>query len=268
MSVQSGILKYHDNEIHCLRTGNGPKVIIAFHGFGQVAAAFMPLSRHLPDDYTLVAIDLPGHGRSNWKDKYMRKKDLMAVVEGIKNDFAVERFSLLGNSIGSRVCLNIAEQQPNWVDKMVLLAPDGLDKNRWYRLATRNILGKAIFKSVLNKPEMWLKLLNPLQRYKIIAPSRFRFIQHYLSDTAAREKAAYVWPVTSKLVTHPDVVKWRLNKYKVGVDIFIGKHDPLFPVSYAEHFTRRLKMAHIHLLDCGHNVLTEQNIPLIAGVFK
>src|SRR6218665_4013843 len=156
MVPQSGILKYKDNEIHCLRMGEGSKLLIAFHGFGNEAQLFIPLASALATEYTTVSIDLPGHGLTRWQDPYFGKKDLMAIIQGIKNDFAVEKFSLLGFSLGGRICLNIAEQQPNGIVRLVLLAPDGLEKNFWYHVATRNVFGKMIFRKMMKQPEQWL----------------------------------------------------------------------------------------------------------------
>lgn len=247
--------------------GGGSKVLIAFHGFGNDAAIFAPIAQLLQEAYTIVAIDLPGHGLSRWTDPYFRKKDLMAIVQGIKNDFGVEKLSLLGYSLGGRVCLNIVEQQPNWIDKLVLLAADGLEKNYWYQIATRNPIGKVIFKSMMQQPEQWLNRVDFLRKYKIIDESRFKFARINLTDEKVRHQLSYVWPVTSKLVVNIAAVKWNLNKYKIETHVFMGKHDRIFPPVQGERFVKNLKTAHLHILDSGHNLLETALLPEIQKVF-
>lgn len=264
MAAQPGLLKYKDNEIHCLRMGKGPQLLIAFHGFGNEAGVFLPLAAALEDKYTMVSIDLPGHGQTRWKDAYFTKKDLMAIIQGIKNDFGVEQFSLIGFSLGGRVCLNIAEQQPNWIDKLILLAPDGLEKNFWYQMATRNIFGKIVFKKMMAQPEQWLSRVDFLRKYKVIDESRFKFARTNLTDEKVRHQLGYVWPVTSKLVTNTTIVKWNLNKHQIETHIFMGKHDRIFPPVQGERFVKNLKTAQLHVLDTGHNLLAAAVLPEIV----
>ncbi len=243
--------------------GKGSKLLIAFHGFGNDAAIFAPIAQLLEEEYTIIAIDLPGHGLSRWTDAYFRKKDLMAIVQGIRNDFGVEKFSLLGYSLGGRVCLNIAEQQPNWIENLVLLAADGLEKNYWYQIATRNPIGKVIFKSMMQRPEQWLNRVDFLRKYKIIDESRFKFAKINLTDEKVRHQLSYVWPVTSKLVVNIAAIKWNLNKYKIETHVFMGKHDRIFPPVQGERFVKNLKTAHLHIMDSGHNLLEAALLPEI-----
>lgn len=247
--------------------GQGSKLLIAFHGFGNDAAIFMPLAAALQQEYTTIAIDLPGHGRSRWTEPYFRKKDLMAIVQGIRNDFGAEQFTLLGYSLGGRVCLNIVEQQPNWIAQLVLLAADGLEKNFWYQAATRNPLGKMIFKSMMQRPEQWLNRVDFLRRYRIIDESRFKFARINLTDPDVRHQLSYVWPVTSRLLVNIAAVKWNLNKHKILTDVFMGKHDRIFPPAQGERFLKNLKRGNLHLLDTGHNLLEPEMLPEIQKAF-
>ena len=267
MQPQSGILKYNDNEVHCLRMGKGSRLLIAFHGFGNDASLFAPLAALLQDQYTTISIDLPGHGLTRWKDPFFQKKDLMAIVQGIRNDFGTEKFSLLGFSLGGRVCLTIAELQPNWIEQMILLAPDGLEHNFWYNMATRNLIGKSIFKKVMQQPEGWLKRVDFLRKYKIIDESRFKFAKAHLTDEKIRHQLSYVWPVTSKLMVNTALVKWNLNKYKVDTQLFMGRHDRIFPPAQGERFVKKLKTAKLHILDSGHQLLAAPLLPKIAASF-
>ena len=50
--------------LHALRGGRaGAPKVLALHGWLDNAASFVPLAAHL-DDIELIALDLPGHGRS------------------------------------------------------------------------------------------------------------------------------------------------------------------------------------------------------------
>jgi len=266
MEMQSGIIGYEGSKVHILRMGHGPKLMIALHGFGNTAAIFKPIAAAFLADYTVVAIDLPGHGGTEWNSTYFLKKDLMALVQGIRNDFGTEKFTLMGFSLGGRLCLSIAELQPNWIDKLLLLAPDGLQKNFWYHMATRNLVGKRIFRQIMQDPAPWLRRVALLRRWNLIDASRFKFAQANLTDEHIRHRLSYVWPVTSKLIINPQFVKWHLRKYKVETHLFMGKHDRIFPPKQGERFIKGLKLAHLHVLNEGHNLVNEKLVTALKEV--
>lgn len=246
--------------------GTGSKLIIALHGFGNTANIFEPIATAFQDAYTLVSIDLPGHGATKWDRTYFEKNDLMAIIQGIKQEFKAEQFTLMGFSLGGRLCLNIADLQPNWIDKLILLAPDGLEKNFWYHAATRNPLGKIIFKKMMRNPEAWLRHVERLRNWKLIDASRFKFAKANLTDEKIRHQLSYVWPVTSKLVINTQLVKWHLKKHKVETHIFMGTHDRIFPPQQGERFIKGLKTATLHVLNEGHNLINETLIKELKAI--
>ena len=105
--------------------GTGKKLLIAFHGFGNNADIFQPLAEAIGSEYTTVSIDLPGHGKTNWSTRYFKKKDLMAIVQGIKNEFGVEQLSLIGYSLGAMFLAKYLNNSPlsKPVEALILIAP-------------------------------------------------------------------------------------------------------------------------------------------------
>ncbi len=267
MTPRSGIIRYQHNEIHCLSMGTGKKLLLAFHGFGSDALLFQPLSVLLEEEYTLVSVNLPGHGITRWRDKYMAPKDLMAIIQGIKNDFGATQISLIGFSLGGRVCLTIIEQQPDWIEQVVLLAPDGLKKNFWYQAATRNVLGRILFQHFLADPERWIHRFSGLQKLGLLPEAHIRLARTHLKDEQVRKQVALVWPVMSRLMPHMGKVQWNINKHKIKTDLFMGRSDKLFPPETGKSFLRNLKEnARLHILDCGHQLLHPGALKEIAAV--
>ncbi len=264
----SGFIKYEDNEVHCLRMGSGPKLLITFHGFNNDASIFEPLARQLQQEYTVVSIDLPGHGKTRWKSAYMDQKALMAIIQGIRNNFGVEQFDLAGFSLGGRVVLNILELQPNWVGTALLLAADGMQKNLWYGLATRNPVGKVLFKKIIADPQGWINKMAWLRKVNLVDESRFKFAKTKLTDDAVRHQLSYVWPVMSRLIPNINLVKWNINKYKVTTIVVMGRHDRIFPPDQGERFIKNLKHAQLRVLDTGHNLMKEEWQEQIAALLQ
>jgi len=100
----------------------GQPVVLALHGWLDNAASFLPLADHLRG-LQLVALDLPGHGRSDhWPPGHIHHfVDWVPVVIGVAEALAWPRFSLLGHSMGSGISTLVAGAAPERIDRVVLL---------------------------------------------------------------------------------------------------------------------------------------------------
>lgn len=100
--------------------------VIAIHGWRDNAATFELLAPLLPS-LRLVAIDLPGHGLSSWRDAdgdyyiWSYLKDILAVVDALQ----LTRFDLLGHSMGGAVAALLAGLLPERIGKLAMLDAAG-----------------------------------------------------------------------------------------------------------------------------------------------
>jgi len=112
--------------VHGLRWGApGDRPVFALHGWMDNAASFIPLAAHLPG-LNLVALDLPGHGRSLHLPaggEYTLHAALHVVLD-VADTLGWERFSLLGHSMGAGISCLLAAACPQRVERLVLI--DGL----------------------------------------------------------------------------------------------------------------------------------------------
>lgn len=99
---------------------SNPRVVLV-HGFTQTRRSWDALLPRLVDGHEVLAVDAPAHGRSAG-----HRTDL---VEGARLlGKAGGRASYVGYSMGGRLALHLAVQQPDLVDRLVLVgATAGLD---------------------------------------------------------------------------------------------------------------------------------------------
>jgi len=101
--------------------GRGAPLVL-LHGFTGSAAGWQPLMQHLAGHRRLIAIDLPGHGRSDAPGDAARYRmervatDLAALLEAL--DAAPADW--LGYSMGGRLALYCALEYPDFVLRLVL----------------------------------------------------------------------------------------------------------------------------------------------------
>ncbi|WP_306120093.1 MULTISPECIES: alpha/beta fold hydrolase [unclassified Roseitalea] len=103
--------------------GDGPPALM-IHGFGADALSWTPLVAPLAARHAVWTVDLPAHGRAGPLPADCAPADLAALVAT-----ALERFdapvSLVGHSLGAAVALHVADQRPDRVGALVLIAPAG-----------------------------------------------------------------------------------------------------------------------------------------------
>lgn len=96
--------------------------LIALHGWLDNAASFEPLAPLLPQ-LDILALDLPGHGRSAHRPagQHYHFVDFVADVIAAADAIGWSRFSLLGHSMGAGIGSLIAAAFPERVERLVLI---------------------------------------------------------------------------------------------------------------------------------------------------
>ena len=118
-------LRFHYRDWASTRT-DAP-VLIALHGYTGHARSWDHLAAGMCDRYRVLALDQRGHGETAWaaEDEYgtdYMVGDLEAFIRALK----LERFSLLGLSMGGIVSFAYAGLKPSTLERLVIvdIAPE------------------------------------------------------------------------------------------------------------------------------------------------
>jgi pimeloyl-ACP methyl ester carboxylesterase len=264
MVNESGYLSLGNDQLHYLKTGTGKRVLLAFHGYGNDASIFKPIEEYLVHQFIILSFDLPYHGKSVWSDAPLTQKDLLQMVDIVKKQYDVEKVSLLGYSLGGRVCLNAIEIAPESIDKVTLLATDGLVQNHYYSFFTNNYFGKKMFRNMLEKPARYFKVMDWFKKLHLVHPSRHKFAMHSLSTPEARNLLLKVWPAMSKLIPSPSRLRNVIAKNRIPVVLFMGVNDKIMPPRLGAQFKAGLDTVQLHILNRGHIIFDHENAEQIA----
>jgi pimeloyl-ACP methyl ester carboxylesterase len=110
--------------VSTLIAGDGPEQVICLHGLGSSKTSFFETVSALAPDHTVHAIDLPGFGSSSKPARAAYDAAYFArCVEGYMDAMAIDRGHLVGNSMGGRIALELALDQPDRVQTLSLLSP-------------------------------------------------------------------------------------------------------------------------------------------------
>jgi len=107
------------------RAGSGEPLVL-LHGLGESHIGWRPVIDRLVTEFDVIAIDLPGFGRSPaLPDTVPPTADnLAAAVNQTLDQLGVHRYHVAGYSLGARVSLELATR--GRIRSVVAIAPDGL----------------------------------------------------------------------------------------------------------------------------------------------
>lgn len=258
--MESLQLSYRNSIIRFYRFGHGPKPVVCFHGYGEDATMFGFMAKYAGNQYTFYSIDLPYHGETQWKEGLIfNYADLLQIIQGIVGK-ETDKLSLLGFSLGGRVALSLYEAIPEKIERIVLLAPDGLKVNFWYWLATQTWAGNKFFAFTMKKPGWFLGLLNLLNNLKLVNASIYKFVKYYIGDAEVRHLLYTRWTTLRKLKPRLQKIKELIRKNQTPVRLIYGKHDRIILSSVGEKFRKGIEQqCTLSIIHSGHQVLHEKH---------
>jgi pimeloyl-ACP methyl ester carboxylesterase len=117
----------HGHDIAYRMEGTGPALLL-LHGIAGSSRTWRDVMPLLTDRFTVIAPDLMGHGSS---EKPVGDYSLGAFASGVRDLLEVldiERATVVGQSFGGGVAMQLAYQHPEVCDRLVLVASGGLGR--------------------------------------------------------------------------------------------------------------------------------------------
>jgi pimeloyl-[acyl-carrier protein] methyl ester esterase len=134
------------SDLYVETRGRGPDLVL-LHGWGLNLRVWDGLTRELSKSFRVLAVDLPGHGRSPWNSKARTPAEQAWQVHATLASHT-DRYSLLGWSLGGQIAIDLAAAMPGSVERLVLVAttpkfaasdtwPHGMPGSTLEKLATQ-----------------------------------------------------------------------------------------------------------------------------------
>ncbi|WP_138431818.1 alpha/beta fold hydrolase [Fodinibius saliphilus] len=241
--------------------GEGP-VIMMVHGLGSYIPAWKKNIRILRKSFRVIAVDLPGFGKSSKNVADYSIPFFAETVVQLQDSLGIEKASWVGHSMGAQISLQAALSHSEKVSKLILLAPAGFEKFTEQEgqmissfvtpssiKATPDSLVRQTFKTTFwDFPEEAEFMIE--DRIKIRKANNF---DGYARAYAASVKAMLMHPVADKL-----------HKVEQPTLIIFGKQDGLIPNRQVHPKLTTRKVASF-----GHDKLPRSELQMIekAGHF-
>jgi 4,5:9,10-diseco-3-hydroxy-5,9,17-trioxoandrosta-1(10),2-diene-4-oate hydrolase len=238
--------------IHYHEEGEGTPLLF-LHGSGPGASGWSNFRRNYPvlakQGFRAIVPDTLGYGYSSKPDNIDYTLDfLVGGLERFLRAIGVDRCAVIGNSHGGAMSIKLALNRPEMVQKLVLMAPGGLEEREAYMHMEGIRTMMKVFMGGITREGMrkvfGLQLFDP------------NLITDEILDE--REQIAVTQPKRVLTSMHVPHLAPELGKLQCPVLALWGMDDKFCPVSGALTIAKNAKRSRTVLLsECGHWVMVE-----------
>src|SRR5919198_1507155 len=151
--VPTFTMSLHGDDIHYLRTGSGP-VVVLLHGILGSRQSWVQLVALLRRDFTVVAPDLLGHGNSMKRRGDYSLGAHAGRLRDLLDALGVRSATVVGHSLGGGVAMQFAWLFPERCERLVLISSGGLGRDLGLLLRAPTLPGAAWVLPLVSAP--WL----------------------------------------------------------------------------------------------------------------
>ena len=252
-----GSFIYKEFTIAYQRDGVGSEHVFAFHGFGSSPRDLDALVAPLSEAYSIWRFDLFHHGESKYpKNRVngdtLRSEEFAAILYAFAQRERILRFSLIGYSLGGKICLCLLEEMPEMIDHVALFAPDGVEIHPIYKFASGTWLGRTLYRGFIVKPGLLFKIVGLSTAIKIVSPKMKEIVLYNMNTQAKRQLLHDVWMTYRNF--RPDLkrIERTIKNGSMVLNLYFGKYDKVIRPYLATLAQNALPSANIQMLDCGH----------------
>ena len=243
----------------------GPRnaaVVVMLHGNSLSLHSYDPLVERLGNDFRLIRYDHPGHGLTGPNNSQSYEyADYAVALDAIVAELGLESFCLVGHSMGGWVAWRYAVDNPDRVDRLVLIsasgmpvnaAPDDVDTGLGFRIARspvgrfvgryvtpRGLVSDSASAAVVDQSLVTREWVDRLYNLLLLPGNREAF---FARSMAYREPGR---ADTVESIAAPTLLLW-------------GREDSFIPVAAADAFAARIPNTRTVILDnIGHSPVLE-----------
>ncbi len=244
-----------------LKSGGNPEnpAVVLIHGLGDEASTcWDDLFKRLPDDYFVLAFDLPGFGRSSKANVVYSPANYSRLIRLLTRKHLGKAFHLVGHSMGGAISLQYTHDYPESVKTLTLvdpagilhrqaytkyLAPLGIDRvlNQYNLFDDRKVtsLAGALMSALEKRAPVDMDLLINLE------PFRTKVLRGEPSAIAGLALVQNDFSRVPETIHQPTLIVW-------------GEQDKIAPVRTGYVLESLIPNARLELIPGGHVAFIEQ----------
>lgn len=231
------------------KAGTGKRTLLLLHGWADAGKTFEMLTKQL-DDFTVIAVDLPGFGGTQAPAKVWGIEEYAEFVEAFTQKIGIKPYSIIGHSNGGAIAIYGLAQGILKADRLVLIASAGVRSSSAKKTALR-MLAKPAKLAIKATPKSTQRRI---RRKLYTAIGSDYLIAEHLEETFKRVVAKDVTADAAKL-TLPTI-------------LIYGEDDEATPVAYGKTFEKNIKGSKLHVITPSGHFVHQEQVYKVAGLIK
>lgn len=216
-------LQYKNTAINYQIQGRGPALVLV-HGFLESSKMWDALIPELTATHRVVTIDLPGHGLSGNIGQVHTMELMAAIVQHVLDAHKIKSAITVGHSMGGYVLLALAQSDPDYIDKLVLLNSSPFADNL-ERLKNRR-QGLKLLKTI---PDRFISMAIT-NLFAVKNQERLYAQINALKQEALAMNLEGITAAIRGMMQRPDR-SLVLKQFGANAAIIASKEDPLIPIT-------------------------------------
>ncbi len=253
-------IKVENAVLHYRIFGGGEQTMLAFHGYGQDGSDLKAMADAMPA-YRFYAFDLFFHGKSHirgeQKDRLITVEKWGKIIERFLEQEKIGKFELMGFSMGGKFVFATLDNFPGRIEKIILIAPDGVKNMRWYSLATGSPFMRALFRRVVVEPGPFFSVLRVSKALGLAHPRMIRFAEREMEAVSKRKRVYNSWAYFRNLKVELSRIAHLIRVHDIPVHFYFGKYDKVINVHHVSSLIHALPEKKVEILDAGHSNLIQ-----------
>lgn len=240
--------------VHYLDNGSGP-VVVFLHGSGSGASGHSNFKYNYPylleQGYRVIVPDLIGYGYSDKPADVQYHLDLFVeCIKQLLDQLKVNSCSLIGNSLGGAIAIKFTLDNPSQVEKLVLMAPGGIEEQADYF----HMPGMQVMKEVFTSGPMAPERLEDFIRRGLV------YDESVVDEQLINERWGIFQQQNSQVITSmvvPNMAS-RLSEISCPILAFWGVNEKMMPETGIQTLAKNCSNIRLTLVSqCGHWVMVE-----------
>jgi pimeloyl-ACP methyl ester carboxylesterase len=249
-------IKILNTTIYCEYKIHDKPTIFLIHGFVASSYTFNRLKGLLANDFSIIAIDLPGFGKSEKSTSFIYSFDNYAnLILKCMDHFQIKEAYIAGHSMGGQIALYTAMKEPDRVKKLILFCSSGyLPKAKKYLIYSSYLPFFHVFaRRKINSQSVVKNLRNVFYDHSFITKEQIEEYGRPLQDKNFPKSLV-------RLLRHRegDLTSEQLHKIKTPTLLIWGEEDKVVPLPIGRKLAKDLPNAKLVSYEKAGHLVTEE----------
>lgn len=252
-------IKIKEFTINYVETGSGP-ILLLIHGANLGWGQWLPNIKDLAQKYRVIALDLPGSGRSTQKNfRHLSfEKDFVQTASEFIQQLKLSEITVVGHSFGAAIAIKLAADPSLNIKKTVLVSPLGFSRHvpTKQKLITvtpfAKMLSKTALKPTRDKMEKFLK--EPLVQTGMVNQELVNYYWEAVASSKHNHPILFMNSLTKPFALRKELhLVSNLRAVNKPILVIMGDSDPMIPISKIKSSLKDLPNIKVVIFkNCGH----------------